>query len=92
MELNLGKTYMSNNPCFPRQLFHLTEVYPSIRFGKNNVLVTYERWAFLKDSEVPYFVCCETSWLFDSRNSILGAQLPSHIQQDFDELKQPEVA
>lgn len=87
MELIVGKTYSSNNPCFPGQLFHVTDYKCAKRFGKDNVLITYERWAFPALCTFPYLVETTTSWFLNTRTAILGLQLPGDLQLEFDKLR-----
>lgn len=89
MELNNGKTYISNNPCFPGQLFHVTGYECAERFGKENVLVTYERWAFASRAAFPYKIESTRSWLLDYRaQSFLGEQLPEDLQLEFNQMRE----
>lgn len=88
MELNVGKTYISGNPCFPGQLFHVTGYECAQRFGQDNVIVTYERWAFPRLSAFPYKVETTKSWMFSGHKCILGEQLPEDMQLEFDQMRE----
>lgn len=89
MELNTGKTYISNNPCFPGQLFHVTGYECAMRFGKENVIVTYERWAFGSRAAFPYKIETTKDWLLDHKaQSFLGQQMPEELQAEFNQMRE----
>ena len=88
MELNTGKTYLSNNPCFPGQLFHVVAYECAERFGKDNVIITYERWAFASAGTFPYKIETTKDWVFTNRDSILRDQLPDDMQAEFNQMRE----
>ena len=88
MELNTGKTYLSNNPCFPGQLLHIVAYECAERFGKDNVIITYERWAFATAGTFPYKIETTKSWLFTNRDCIVGEQLPEDMQAEFNQMRE----
>jgi len=88
MELNVGKTYLSNNPCFPGQLFHITGYECAKRFGKDNVIITYERWAFGSRAAMPYKIETTKDWLLTNRECIVREPLPDDMQLEFNQMRE----
>ncbi|MCA1799925.1 MAG: hypothetical protein LC687_00195 [Actinobacteria bacterium] len=48
--VEVGASYLSDNPCFPRQIFRVVSVESQLRFSRDNYLVHYERWAHQEGS------------------------------------------
>ena len=71
---------MSNNPCFPRQVFRVVKLdEPRERFGQPNRLVTYDRFAWKDNIEGWYWVQRVTSWLYNSNDTDFGKEVPEHL-------------
>jgi hypothetical protein len=87
MNVTVGTTYLSNNSCFPGQLFHVTAYEHKERFGQDNVLVTYERWAIPLLGTVPYKIETTKSWLTTNSECFLGSSMPDDIQLEFDGMR-----
>lgn len=82
MNVEINKTYLSNNSEFPDQMFHVLSVKESKRFSKDNAIIEYERWAFDSKSNL-YLVSTDTNWLYNADKCILGPQFPEKFEKKF---------
>jgi hypothetical protein len=71
--------YLSNNPCFPGQIFYVEHIEePTIRFTKQDSIVTYKRLAFSNKNGEWYLVCNDKSWASD----IFGIVVPDELTKE----------
>jgi hypothetical protein len=77
-----GRVYVSNNPCFPLQVFRVTKLdEPATRFGQPNRIVEYERYAFRATGEW-YLVERERKWLWNADDTDFGQPVPEHLYEE----------
>lgn len=77
-DLEVGSVYLSNDPCFPRQLFEIVEMKePSLRFGKEDRIVKFRRYATLREKGKYrwYLVGTETRWALQE----FGKKVPDYL-------------
>ncbi len=80
--LKEGSIYISNNPCFQKQVFKITEIGDvEFRFQRKNRIVEYERYAFVAFST---WIKIEDnkSWETNSGVSIFGDEIPKNFMNE----------
>lgn len=74
-DLVVGGLYLSNNPCFPGQVFQVTGVSKvQERFGKPNRIIDYKRWAHRRGGW--YLVEVTRSWEHNGHRHEFGQAVP----------------
>lgn len=65
--LEIGQYRLSENKCFPFQIFGITNIEFKERFGKDNAIVTYDRYYFSsKEDRWCIVEVNKMEWLFQA--------------------------
>lgn len=82
-DLKSNTFYLSNNPCFPGQIFYVTKILPpEIRFSQEDCIVHYDRIAYSVVKNEWYRVCKEVSWAM----YLFGIEVPSDRTKEIEHL------
>lgn len=81
-DLCVGGLYLSNNPCFPGQIFQVIGIEPvRERFGRPNRIVHYRRWAH-RASTGWYLVEVDQVWETNGARNEFGEVVPAQFQSE----------
>jgi hypothetical protein len=81
--IKVGEYYLSNNPCFPGQIFYVEKVgVPEIRFTKEDSIVEYVRLAYSFHRNGWYVVEKTKAWVCDN----FGVKVPENLTKEVSHL------
>jgi hypothetical protein len=74
-----NKYYIHENSSFQQQVLRILDTEEMMRFGKSNVLLTVERFAFKDSRQEWYKVETTRLWQYNNGKSCLGRQVPKEF-------------